>query len=199
VLERLSTAGHNRDVIRGKKVQLRPVEESDYPLIHRWMNDPEVWRYMDYELPFSLGDVKDDIERSRREGQPFTILVDGQPIGRIGLNRFRRRDRICSLYLFVGEQDFWGHGFARDAAMALLDYAFERMDLNQIELWTLIDNDRAIRMYKRCGFVEEARLRERSFREGRWVDHMTMSVNRDEFARPRAAWQDEDGAHPQGA
>src|SRR6266536_1700943 len=77
-------------VIRGRQVGLRPVEEGDYPLIHRWMNHPDVWRGMDYELPYSLEDVKEDVETARREGQPFTILVGEQPVGRIGLNQFRR-------------------------------------------------------------------------------------------------------------
>jgi RimJ/RimL family protein N-acetyltransferase len=72
--------------------------------------------------------------------------------------------------------------------MALLDYAFDRLDLNQVELWTLADNDRALAMYAKCGFVEEARLRQRSFKQGRWVDHVVMSVNRDEFVRARADW-----------
>ncbi len=175
-------------MIEGKKVSLRPVEERDYPLVHAWMNHPEVWRYMDYELPFSLADVKEDIERSRKEGQPFVIEVKDRPIGRIGLNQFRRRDRICGLYMFVGEPAFWGQGYAGDAVMALLDYAFDRLDLNQVELWTLADNNRALAMYAKCGFVEEARLRQRSFKQGRWVDHVVMSVNRDEFVRARADW-----------
>ena len=46
-------------------IGLRPVLESDYPLIQQWVNHPEVWRYMDYELPSSLEDVRDDIERYR--------------------------------------------------------------------------------------------------------------------------------------
>jgi RimJ/RimL family protein N-acetyltransferase len=175
-------------VIRGEKIGLRPVEESDFPLIHRWMNHPEVWHHMDYDRPFSLADIKEDIERSRVEGHSFTILVEDRPIGRIGLNRFRPRDRICALYMFIGEPAYWGRGFARDAVMALLAYAFDRLDLNQVELWALSDNDRAVSMYSRCGFVEEARLRERSFRAGRWVDHIVMSVNRGEFARARETW-----------
>jgi RimJ/RimL family protein N-acetyltransferase len=178
-------------VIRGPRVSLRPVEESDYHLIQRWMNHPEVWRYMDYERPVSLADVRDDVERSRKEGQPFTILVGDRPIGRIGLNQFRRRDRICAFYMFIGEPAFWGRGYAMEAAMTLLAFAFDRMDLNLVELWTLGDNTRAIPMYRRCGFVEEARLRERSFKEGGWVDHVAMSVNREEFAAARAAWDEE--------
>jgi RimJ/RimL family protein N-acetyltransferase len=175
-------------MIRGHKVVLRAVEEADYPLIHRWLNHSEVWRYMDYETPYSLADVKEDIERSRKEGHPFTILVEDRPIGRIGLNQFRRRDRICSFYMFIGEPTFWGQGYAQDAAMTLLSYAFDRWDLYQVELWTLADNNRAIGIYRRCGFVEEGRLRDRSFKDGEWVDHIVMSVNREEFARALQLW-----------
>jgi len=176
-------------MIRGKKVSLRPVMESDYPLIRQWMNHPEIWRYMDYEEPYSLQDVREDIERSREEGQPFAILVGDRPIGRIGLNQFRRRDRICSFHMFIGEPAYWGKGYARDAVMALLSYAFERFDLHQVELWTLADNNRAVGTYERCGFVLEGRLRERSWKEGHWVDHVVMSVNREEFAKAREAWE----------
>jgi RimJ/RimL family protein N-acetyltransferase len=180
-------------MIQGKLVSLRPVEESDIPLIHRWMNHPEVWRYMDYEQPLSLADVAEDVDRSRKDGFPFTIVVEGRPIGRIGLNQLRRRDRICSLYTYVGEPAFWGRGLARDASMSLLEFAFDRWDLNQVELWALPDNDRALAMYRKCGFVEEGRLRQRSFKEGRFLDHVVMSVNREEFARALAAWRGEGG------
>jgi RimJ/RimL family protein N-acetyltransferase len=175
-------------VITGRAVALRPTEESDHPLIHAWMNHPEVWRYMDYELPFSMADIGEDLARSHADGHPFTIVVGDRPIGRIGLNQFRRRDRICALYMFVGEPVFWGRGYARDAVMTLLSYAFDRYDLHQVELWTLADNNRAIEMYRRCGFVEEGRLRDRSFKEGRWVDHVAMSVTREEYRRAAEAW-----------
>ena len=48
---------------------------------------------------------------------------------------------------------------------------------------------RAVRMYAKCGFVEEARLRQRSFKEGQWVDHLVMSVSREDFAKAKDAWQ----------
>ena len=178
-------------MIPGRRVVLRPVEEEDYALILHWQNHPEVWWYMDYDRTFSYEDIAEDIERSRREGHPLVITVDGRPVGRIGLNAFRRRDRICSLYLYIGEPAFWGQGFARDAVMALLAFAFDRLDLHQVELWTLAANNRVVGVYERCGFVREANLRERSWKDGRWFDHVWMSVNRDEFAKAREIWERE--------
>jgi RimJ/RimL family protein N-acetyltransferase len=147
---------------------------------------------MDYDRPFSLDDVRESEEHARREGFPFVITVDGRPVGRIGLNQFRRRDRICSLYLYIGEPAFWGRGYASDAVMALLAHAFDRLDLHQVQLWTLSPNNRVIRVYERCGFQLEATLRERSFKDGKFVDHAVMSVNRDEFGKVRERWEEEE-------
>jgi RimJ/RimL family protein N-acetyltransferase len=72
--------------------------------------------------------------------------------------------------------------------MTLIAYAFDRFDLHQVELWTLATNNRAIGMYERCGFVREATHRERSWKDGRWHDHVWLSVNRDEFAKAHEEW-----------
>jgi RimJ/RimL family protein N-acetyltransferase len=172
-------------MIEGRRVTLRRVEPADYPHILRWQNDPMVFRWMDYSRPFSLRDIEESEARATEEGHPFIIEVDGKPVGRIGLNNFRPRDRMASLYVFVGDREVWGKGYGHDALTTLLRYGFDMLNLRQIELWTLADNDRAISMYKRLGFVEEARLRDRSWIEGNYVDHLVMSINAEEFGRIR--------------
>jgi RimJ/RimL family protein N-acetyltransferase len=178
-------------MIRGKQVELRPVEDDDAALILRWQNHPDVWWSMDYERPFSLRDVREDIERSRREGHPFVVTVEGRPVGRIGLNRFRPRDRRCSLYVYIGEPEVWGRAFDRDAVMTMLGYAFDRLDLHLVHLRTLAANEALIEMYERCGFARESQLRDRSWRDGRWLDHVEMSVTGEEFAKVRETWDAE--------
>lgn len=169
----------------GKLVTLRRSEPRDYEAIRAWQNDPVVFRWMDYVRPFSLDDIKESEERAAQEGHPFIIEVDGKPLGRIGLNNFRPRDRMASIYIFVGDRAMWGKGYGRDAMMALLVHAFDTVNLRQVELWTLADNERAIHMYKSCGFVEDGRLRDRSWIEGHYIDHLVMSITADEFARVR--------------
>jgi RimJ/RimL family protein N-acetyltransferase len=173
-------------MMTGSRVTLRRVEAEDYPDIRRWQNDPLVFRWMDYTRPFSLQDVKESEERAAVEGHPFIIEAEGKPVGRIGLNNIRPRDRMASLYVFVGEREAWGKGYAREALGLLLSFAFDTLNLRMVELWTLADNERAIHLYKRTGFAEEARLRDRSWIEGAYVDHLVMSINAEEFARNRA-------------
>jgi RimJ/RimL family protein N-acetyltransferase len=175
-------------VITGRHVVLRPVEDEDLPVILRWQNHPEVWWHMDYERPFSLEDVREELTQTRLEGQAFIITVESRPIGRIGLNRFRRRDRICSLYVYLGEAESQGRGHARDAVMTMLSYGFDRLDLHQVEVSTLAANVRGLHLFGTCGFVREATLRDRSFKDGRWVDHVVLSVNRAEFIEARESW-----------
>jgi RimJ/RimL family protein N-acetyltransferase len=172
-------------MISGKKVVLRRVEPADYPDIQRWQNDPEVFRWMDYEHPFSLEDIRRSEERAVADGHPFLVTLDGRGVGRIGLNNLRARDEMASFYVFVGERDVKGQGVGLDATMAMLKFGFDVLNLRKIELWTLADNERALKMYKTAGFVEDARLPERSFHDGHYVDHVVMSVDRAAFERAR--------------
>ena len=67
-------------MIRGRRVALRPVEESDLPLIQRWQNHPEVWWYMDYDRTFSYEDIAEDIERAGFEIDKLaTYYFKGEP------------------------------------------------------------------------------------------------------------------------
>jgi RimJ/RimL family protein N-acetyltransferase len=164
-------------------VTLRRVEPDDYPLIQEWQNDPEIFPRMDYQRPFTLDDIRKSEEHGAEKEWPFIIEVDGRPIGRCGLFGIRWRDRWGGLYIFIGAKDTWGKGYGKDAIRALLGYAFNTLGLSLVQLYSLADNERAIHMYKSLGFLEEARLRDRSFIDGTWIDHVVMSITREEFAR----------------
>lgn len=176
-------------MISGKKVFLRRVEPSDHAAIMRWQNDPEVFRRMDYERPFSLADIVESETQAAAEGVPLIIELDGEPVGRIGLNRFHARDRRCAMYIYIGESSARGRGVALDAVLAVLGYAFDTLNVRMVELWALSDNLPALHVYKKAGFVEDARLPERSFAEGRYLDHVVMHVDREGYDAAVSALQ----------
>jgi RimJ/RimL family protein N-acetyltransferase len=144
---------------------------------------------MDYERTFTLEDIHESEARAKVEGHPFLIEAPGsRPVGRIGLNGFSARDETCSLYVFLGERDDWGHGYGRDAIETLLAWGFETFGLHLVQLWGLSTNARAIRAYEHVGFRVDGTLRERSRKsDGKRYDRTILSITRDEFAaRSRA-------------
>jgi RimJ/RimL family protein N-acetyltransferase len=164
-------------VIEGRRVRLRPVEEEDIPTIHRWMNQADVWFALDLERPTSLDEVRAEVGRARSDGHPFVVELDGRPVGRIDVHDIRGRDRICSLRLVAGEPGDW----EADAVAALAGYAFDRLDLRRVEVRTVAANARLIDACEASGFTRDAVLPERSWQDGRWLDHVILSVTREGF------------------
>jgi hypothetical protein len=69
----------------------------------------------------------------------------------------------------------------------MLDHAFGALGLHRIALFVFEFNERAIRAYRRCGFVIEGRSRESIWRDGRWWDEIAMSVLESDWRSRRLA------------
>ena len=54
----------------------------------------------------------------------------------------------------------WGHGYATEAGRALLQWAFDRLDLNRVQAETDTRNVASARVLEKLGFVREGTLRE---------------------------------------
>jgi RimJ/RimL family protein N-acetyltransferase len=63
----------------------------------------------------------------------------------------------------------------------LLDYAFRLINVHRVWLTVNGNNERAIRCYRACGFVEEGRLREHIWSNGQYVDRVYMGILRSEW------------------
>ena len=80
----------------------------------------------------------------------------------------------------------------------MLDHAFGTLGLHRIALFVFEFNERAMRAYRRCGFVVEGRARESIWRDGRWWDELAMSVLQTRLAPQRedeTAEEREEGGH----
>jgi len=171
--------GKGTGVIYGEKVRLRAIERDDIPRFLRWLNDPEVRRYLAMYLPLSRAQEERWFERQLQDqrSQVFAIeTTEGEHIGNIGLHDINWKDRCAELGIFIGEKNFWGQGYGTDAIRTLLRLAFEEMGLNRISLRVYDFNHRAIRCYQKCGFQQEGRLRQAHFAGGRYHDVLIMGA-----------------------
>ena len=178
-------------MLTGEKVTLRGVRREDLPRLWAFNNDlaVELAGGGDPPIPQSLQRLEADYDREAakggRDGAWFAIEADGEFIGQCGLSNFSETHRICELGIAIGDKAYWGRGHGRDAVRLLLDYAFRLRNMRRVWLWVHADNERAVRAYRACGFVEEGRLREHVWSNGRYVDALHMGVLRAEWEAAR--------------
>jgi RimJ/RimL family protein N-acetyltransferase len=87
----------------------------------------------------------------------------------------------CALGITIGDKGYWGRGYGTDAIRLLLDYAFRLRNIRRIYLTVNSTNERAIGAYRRCGFVEEGRLRQHVWSAGQYIDLVNMGILRGEW------------------
>jgi len=173
-------------MLRGEKVTLRAIEREDLTLLWRWNNDLEVELAGggDPPIPQSLARLQGEFDREAakggRDGATFAIEADGTLIGQCGLRDFSATDRTCELGITIGDRNYWSRGYGRDAVRLLLDYAFRLRNMRKVFLRVWGNNERALRCYLACGFVEEGRLRQHVWSAGKYVDLVLMGVLHDE-------------------
>jgi RimJ/RimL family protein N-acetyltransferase len=171
-------------VIRGELTNLRAVERSDSGLLHRWLNDPELMTFWgDPASTISLAEIQRRIEEwladEGRLGWPVCLLaelIDGEAVGMIVLSQFEPRIASAELSLMIGERERWGEGLGTDILSTVVDVAFQQWALRRLTLRVEAFNDRAIRLYERCGFRREGVLRDASFFDGEYHDLWLYSL-----------------------
>lgn len=174
----------SESILEGEKVRLRPVHERDLPLFVQWLADPEVRRWLAaINDPPTLEDEFDWYEGRRSD--PDAVLwsietLEGRLAGTTEL-RLTPDHHRAELGIAIQDKTMWNQGLGTDAVRLVLEFGFEDLELNRIDLTTDEDNVRGRRCYEKCGFVEEGVLRQHRFVEGRFGNTIVMSILREEW------------------
>jgi len=79
-------------------------------------------------------------------------------------------------HITIGERECWGRGYGTEATALMLEHAFGTLGLHRVGLAVFAFNERAIRSYRKVGFVLEGRSREAIWRGGAFSDEIHMSI-----------------------
>ncbi len=67
----------------------------------------------------------------------------------------------------------------------ILDFGFNYINLNRIELNVYPHNLRAIKLYEKIGFVKVATLRQSRYMNGKYIDEIIMDILRDDWVETK--------------
>jgi RimJ/RimL family protein N-acetyltransferase len=120
---------------------------------------PELKRYMSWAhdvSPESIAEFTAGAAAHWDQGTEwdFAIVHDGVTVGTIGLNRFDALWRSANLGYWI-RTDLSGRGLTTEAALAVVDFGFEVVGLNRIELVADLDNYASRRIAERLGMQRE--------------------------------------------
>ncbi|MFZ3171715.1 MAG: UDP-4-amino-4,6-dideoxy-N-acetyl-beta-L-altrosamine N-acetyltransferase [Carboxydocellales bacterium] len=170
------------------KLIIRSLQEKDTALIVKWRNDLEITKFLFSSRGLTreehlawLAQLADD--NTRRE----FLLVEkenGFPIGTIGLSNVDFLHRKGELGIMIGEKEFQGRGYGKEACQFIVKYGFGKLGLNKIYLRAFTDNESAITLYEKIGFQKEGILREEIFKDGLFKDVMAMAILKKNYIQP---------------
>lgn len=169
------------------RLRLRPFGDADADRLFALHSSTHVMRYWD-SAPWN--------ERARaerfiamcgqmaEEGTGARVAIDrvsdGAFVGWCGLTQWDPGNRSASLG-YVLDGAMWGHGYATEAAHALLRWAFDTLDLNRVQAEADTRNVASARVLEKLGFVREGTLREDCVVNGEVSDSWVFGLLRREW------------------
>lgn len=173
---------------QGKQVYLRPITDSeeDTNNIIRWRNSDTVRPYFIYQKPFTVEGHKNWLETEIFAGKGFQFMVhrkeDDKPIGCTYLRDYDANARKAEYGVFLGEADERGKGIGKEALMLTLQFVFEDLKLHKVYARAFADNMPSIQCFLKCGFEQEAYLKDEEYVNGRYRDIVFLAkINPEEL------------------
>lgn len=139
---------------------IRHIVENDLALRVKWMNHPNIYSFMHYDIPVLLENTiswyQKNIENSNRIDVVFEENSEIVAMG--GLTRIDTVSKKAELYILVNPF-LHSKGIGTKATRLLCKYGFENLNIEKIFLVTNESNLAAQKVYEKIGFKLEGRLR----------------------------------------
>jgi RimJ/RimL family protein N-acetyltransferase len=176
-------------LLRTERLLLRPFTDADTDAIFGLRSNPRVVRYWDAPPWKERSQAERFIalcQQTAAAGSGAHLAVErsagGGLIGWCHLFNWNPVYRSAKLgYGF--DEPVWGRGFGTEAAGALLQWAFDTLDLNRVQSETDTRNTASNHVLEKLGFVREGRLREDCIVDGEVSDSFVYGLLRRDWQR----------------
>ena len=174
-------------------LRFRPVEKEDLKLLHEWENDFELIMYS-RSNPMSfvnMAQLEKKYEEWVKEEKHYHFIVEmGEERDAIGIARIRLEEwgrvKTGEIGTYIGKKELWGKGVGRRITAALLEMAFNQLNVDRCEAWSVEYNDRAHKALEACGFQKGGIMRNAVYVNGRKWNGLHFDILRDEFQNLRS-------------
>lgn len=143
-------------MIKGAQIYLRILMEDDASEEYcSWINDLEINKYLETKKTAINELIKYIKEKYCNPNCLFFgifLNITNTHIGNAKLEPINLNQKKAVLGILIGNKHYWRKGIASEVLNLIISYAFESLELNQIDLGVNKNNIAAINLYKKCGF-----------------------------------------------
>lgn len=176
--------------ITTERLLLREFVEDDWVAVHAYRSDARYQEYYDSSesslqaaQEFVLSQVTRQLEQPRIKFQLAVVLrSEHKLIGNCGIRKDLAEAQQADIGYELNPQ-YWGQGYATEAARAILDFGFNHLNVHRIWASCVADNARSRGVLEKLGMRQEGRLREVEFFKGRWWDTLIYAILKDDWER----------------
>lgn len=175
--------------MKTKNIYLREgLVEENYPLLLGWLHDLETMKYIGWvKRGLALKNVQDlkNFIAELENGIVFGIYSnDNKFIGYTSLSDFKGKEE-CEFGIFILDKDYWGKGIGEEVTRLMLEYGFNKLEIEKIILSTSEFHEKAIELYEKAGFKKTKLIpNDRTiYYNKKWLLSGTveMEIGREEF------------------
>lgn len=166
-------------------IKLRELEFEDLKIVNTWRNNKELidslganFRYVNFETEKLWFD---SYMKNRNSNVRLAILDSDVFVGMINLTNINMLNQSAEYSIQIGNSEKQSKGVGTKSTKLILEHAFNNLNLNKVYLTVLVKNERAIKLYDKCGFRIEGTLREEVYKNGKFQDMYIMSILKKEF------------------
>lgn len=172
-------------IIKYEDITLRAIEEEDLELIREMINDPVIEHMTGRGgLPVSKAQQENWFKSIQGRGDEVRLVIETEEgaIGMVMLTDIDYRNSTAQFHSKIAtSKNLRGKGFGTKATWALIDYAFNQMNLHCIYSHIIEYNVASQRVKEKCGFKKDGVLRDRSYKDGKYHNIVVWSITKEDF------------------
>jgi RimJ/RimL family protein N-acetyltransferase len=175
-------------VLDGREITVRWFTQADLPTLHHWQHAhprPGYATVSQTTAP-TMAELKVHFaqESKASDRQRFAIeAADGKLIGYLLYHDMREDVRSVFLDFVVGDPDFWVGTWGQEAIRLLVEHLFGALGIHRINIVVSELQQSVLDDLSAIGFCQDGVLRHNEILDGRYIDHLFLSLLEDEYER----------------
>ena len=172
-----------------ERLILRPIEETDVPVLFPLINDADVARnlmrvphpYPEEEYAPWIRNAREKMERREQFDMAIVLKETGLPIGSCAIEDISWEHMRGEIGYWLGKKH-WGQGYMTEAVRRMAQFAFEELGFERLHAYCFTWNAGSIRVLEKAGFKREGHIRRAVKKGDEFIDVFLYGLLREEFA-----------------